>query len=786
MEPSYPSEIEKYIHSNVLVGKEGYLFLWQGAQRQFDYLTGALKPSLTSIKNFSYNIKSRKAYLDKQGIKYKHIVFPSKPTVYQDRLPCDLHVKSIYESYYEKISCVSYPQKKLLAQKDKGNKIFRTLDTHLSDYGYLLCMKTALLEEFALLREQGYGFLSSKRSLKGDLEVMKNKESSVYVTEELMRATDRNSADIEFEISDNIHDIIGNTGNITVLKSICSVTKERLLIFGDSFVRKQLHLLTSIYSEIIYFRSQFFRPEIVNIFKPDIVLTANAERYLSNVQNDEETEFWCSSNFKSSTTLTDNKNSLRLLYHLRDLSSKHFDTDKYKNYLGETSFLLRTKNNFTKMPISKFFAESRQKSNSENIVTTLDSKDYDCLCQIKLSPVASTSPSNGSIRSLASFVFRGEIKSEFTSTTFINDLLNTYGPKNLSILCILRLENILAQSTEPTLNSHEATELFCSCNILSGLLNSGDITIHNWIVNALDLLLRQRSKFHLAELFKACYQFRAYLTILKIASPDLFKSIESRDQFQIKNYFTKINQSVDLDSCFIGLVKDKSVAIVGPSSCGQALGKEIDSFDTVIRMSIDNLSVLDELISGLKISINYFSGHIAAAQQQIINMADIVPCVSVTLPKFAPLLFGKTDNNFISKYKHVRQSVKLKYISHLQIYTSPNLLQVILVDVLRYNPSRVKVFYSNMFAKKTYDSNYKSVEGLRKRSGKIQHYTLSSLTMLNHDPISNFLLVKSFYRNNLIEVDPVLHEVLNMSPRKYLDSLHSNITISKQPNNETK
>ena len=57
MPSHYPDDIERHINANVLAGKDGFLFLWQGSQKQFDYLTGLAKPSEKSIKNFSNNIK---------------------------------------------------------------------------------------------------------------------------------------------------------------------------------------------------------------------------------------------------------------------------------------------------------------------------------------------------------------------------------------------------------------------------------------------------------------------------------------------------------------------------------------------------------------------------------------------------------------------------------------------------------------------------------------------------------------------------------------------------------
>ena len=586
----YPADIEKYVNSNVLLGDNNYLFLWQGSQKQFDFLTRAVKPSKTSIRNFSQNIKSRKAYLDRFGIEYKHIIFPSKPTVLEDLLPLDLKVKSLYESYYEKINCVSYSRKKLVAQYSKGRKPFRTLDTHLTDYGFISCLQDALPDDFKLIKEKGFSYNSVKKLLSGDLEKMIRKESELTVPEYIIKAVDAHGANLEFEESDNIKEISGNTGNIVIIKCLNSLTNKRLLVFGDSFIRKGLPLLSPIYSEIIYFRSQFFRPELINLFRPDIVLSANAERYLSNVQNDEETFFWCSSNFKNPSKLSDNEHSIRLLYHLRGLSSRYFDQQKYQVYIKETSCLLRNKSNSKVLTIDQWFSKPRQISCATGIVDKLTLGLTDALPKIKFDPVQRTSPSNGSIRSLATYVYRSEINDHYLTTQFFDDLLESYDPYILTVLCLLRIENVLFHSTTLSLTKYEASELFCSCSILVKLLESDGQSLRKWIINAFDVLIDNSSKKHLPELFKACYLFRPYLLSLKLAWPQLIDTISLRDKISLENYFDKVNSLDESPPDFVELIKGKSVAIVGPSSSGQSLGHEIDSFDTVIRMSTDNLA----------------------------------------------------------------------------------------------------------------------------------------------------------------------------------------------------
>ena len=59
---------------------------------------------------------------------------------------------------------------------------------------------------------------------------MMNAQSTYTVNEYIMRPLDIYGSNIEFEESDNIQEISGNTGNIVVLKALNSIKKQRLLI----------------------------------------------------------------------------------------------------------------------------------------------------------------------------------------------------------------------------------------------------------------------------------------------------------------------------------------------------------------------------------------------------------------------------------------------------------------------------------------------------------------------------------------------------------------------------
>ena len=158
------------------------------------------------------------------------------------------------------------------------------------------------------------------------------------------------------------------------------------------------------------------------------MITANAERYLSTVQSDEESPFWCCSDFKNSSKLSGNKNSMRLLFHLKGLSNRYFDNDQYQLYLENSSYSLRQKINSHQLPIDRWLKDPVQGSVSQNIINIINSGNLASLRQIKFDPVERTSPSNGSIRSLAGYVYRGDINTKYSS----KELLKIYSLSMIS------------------------------------------------------------------------------------------------------------------------------------------------------------------------------------------------------------------------------------------------------------------------------------------------------------------------------------------------------------------
>ncbi|WP_278362525.1 hypothetical protein, partial [Stutzerimonas kunmingensis] len=82
----------------------------------------------------------------------------------------------------------------------------------------------------------------------------------------------------------------GNTNNICILHNKDSLTKKRILIFGDSFIQQTLRFLSPVFRDVVYVRSATFQPDMVELMSPDIVISSTAERYLCQIESDENSK----------------------------------------------------------------------------------------------------------------------------------------------------------------------------------------------------------------------------------------------------------------------------------------------------------------------------------------------------------------------------------------------------------------------------------------------------------------------------------------------------------------
>ncbi len=269
---------------NILIGKDEYLFLHRGGHSQFDYLTSVKVPTENSINNFASNIGERVEYFNERNIIYKHIVFPSKPLIKKEFLPDKYHnIESVFDKYYKNAldpilqQDVLYP----LQELEKAEEYYSTFfiqDTHNNDYGYLV-ITNLVLQQINLTEISHNSYKILEKDLHGAC-------CRILGIDNIHKEVALHFSNSNFSLYDNRKFLPGNTNNIIVAINYQALHKKRLLIFGDSFFAGMLHILGNLFSEILFIRSSFIHKDIIDRFKPDIVFTGNAERYLAKVQSD--------------------------------------------------------------------------------------------------------------------------------------------------------------------------------------------------------------------------------------------------------------------------------------------------------------------------------------------------------------------------------------------------------------------------------------------------------------------------------------------------------------------
>lgn len=249
------------------------LFLRQknGGQRQFDRFIGKLKIDRESTLNFQRNIELNSEFSKQNNIPYIHIIYPAKPIALRKILwAANVNVSSIVtEDHITKE--VIYPLETV-----SEAQYYQKQGTHNTDLGYVRIIQ-AIFKSLDV-KLPSLTPIVEKRLLKTDLAIMKGyglvEEEVITGFEELLPHR---------RFFSNANALEGNSGHIEYYFNGNSLFKKRLLLFGDSFFRGSLHLLSHLFEEVIYLRCPYIIKDVADNLSPDYIWTGNAERYLVNV-----------------------------------------------------------------------------------------------------------------------------------------------------------------------------------------------------------------------------------------------------------------------------------------------------------------------------------------------------------------------------------------------------------------------------------------------------------------------------------------------------------------------
>lgn len=221
--------------------------------------------------------------------------------------------------------------------------------------------------------------------------------------------------------------------------------------------------------------------------------------------------------------------------------------------------------------------------------------------------------------------------------------------------------------------------------------------------------------------------------------------------------------SSEEDRFFEKLIRGKKILILGPAENGTDIERCVAEHDVVISMIYRGN--LDVDLKG-KTHISYYSN---LACRRMENKNEFIKDLDAAVFKGGGYAFQKEEPSLVRfresygfKQKHLDASDEIKVSLVYFNRSTPNLLQVILMDILMFQPEKITVVNTNLFlAKKRYNSKYK-VEGTTQDTASFRR------SFALHNMINMYQLTKFLYDNKIMEVDEGCKEVLELGTGEYV------------------
>lgn len=272
------------IVGDVLLTQDNVAFLIGGNHAVLKFSTGELKPSARSLDAFRNNIASRTLQAQRANSAYLHVIFPDKQSVLSSAFPFQ-PLRRLGDTYMDRLDPalrhnVLWPADQL---KRESENSFLSLDTHMTDHGSLAVLGM-MLQAIGITADDALERIRSRivrpQRWTGDLG---RKFDPPLFQEALLLEPDLTQKHFRSPGG-------GNDGMVDIVLNPKGLVDKTVLLFGDSFFRMMLSQLGAVFSRVICLRTRFLHPEMVTLIRPDVIFTGNAERYLSNVDPDNQAQ----------------------------------------------------------------------------------------------------------------------------------------------------------------------------------------------------------------------------------------------------------------------------------------------------------------------------------------------------------------------------------------------------------------------------------------------------------------------------------------------------------------
>lgn len=288
---------------DVIIGQDGWLFLAGGSNEVLRYYTDPGFFSEEAKARWAEVLRVRAERSGKAGIQYLHMTAPDKITVYNDRVGSSIIHGVLPPSRAMSAYLLGHPLARgawidLAGAFDEArhtSDLYWKTDTHwnfngaCAAYRELCRLLGSTVNEGIFARDSFY--LDIPLDLGGKLVPVVTETFEVKrVLQDAHRSAAnelvRGKEEQQKENDAGLH--IGS--DVTFTNNWSGRDPRRVMIFGDSFCEYRPHLLTGLlaetFSETRFIWSTRVDWEEVEAYKPDILITEIAERFMNQVPND--------------------------------------------------------------------------------------------------------------------------------------------------------------------------------------------------------------------------------------------------------------------------------------------------------------------------------------------------------------------------------------------------------------------------------------------------------------------------------------------------------------------
>lgn len=253
------------ILNDVLISDDNWLFAYQGTNFIHNILQGKSYLTEEQIQTWKNILEGRKAFCSSFGAEYHFIIVPLKQCVYAEKLESYTISEHRPARQLQKHTFVNYPLAFFQELKKQADCYYQ-YDTHWNDFGCDKFYAELLKQKLPLEIEPFYTVPLHDLWVKIHSEPCPEARCYRYPQNNIL-----------------YYNQIENVGGLVICENKAHAHNVAV-IFGDSFSRFSINIISQYFSHVFFFQTTGFDKDILQKIQPDIVINCHAENFIHSVE----------------------------------------------------------------------------------------------------------------------------------------------------------------------------------------------------------------------------------------------------------------------------------------------------------------------------------------------------------------------------------------------------------------------------------------------------------------------------------------------------------------------